>query len=69
MEFNTAVDNYVRNRSKENLARQVDALVAEMTEKEKIHMLFVLISIAKGTSEYCAILKIMKAGWRRYCMN
>ncbi len=39
MNFQTAVENYLNNKSKENLNRQVDALVAEMTEKEKIRML------------------------------
>ena len=39
MNFQTAVESYHSDRTKENLNRQVDALVAEMTEKEKIHML------------------------------
>ena len=39
MNFQTAVESYHSDRTKENLNRQVDALVADMTEKEKIHML------------------------------
>ncbi len=39
MNFQTAVESYHSDTTKENLNRQVDALVAEMTEKEKIHML------------------------------
>lgn len=39
MNFEAAVKNYNNNKTKENLAQQVDALVAEMTLKEKIYML------------------------------
>jgi beta-glucosidase len=39
MNFQTAVESYHSDTTKENLNRQVDALVADMTEKEKIHML------------------------------
>jgi beta-glucosidase len=39
MDFDTAVKNYNLNKTKENLHKQVDALVAEMTAKEKIYML------------------------------
>jgi beta-glucosidase len=39
MDFQTAVENYLNETTKENLGRQVDALMAEMTEKEKIKML------------------------------
>jgi beta-glucosidase len=39
LNFDTAVKNYNSNKTKENLTKQVDALMAEMTEKEKIHML------------------------------
>ena len=39
MNFHIAVQNYLNDKTKGNLARQVDALVAEMTDKEKIRML------------------------------
>ncbi len=39
MDFETAVENYLSDETKANLNRQVDALVAEMTVKEKIYML------------------------------
>ncbi len=39
MNFQTAVEKYQSDKSKENLSKHVDALVAEMTEKEKIKML------------------------------
>jgi beta-glucosidase len=39
MNFETAVTNYNREKTKENLNKQVDLLVAKMTEKEKIRML------------------------------
>ncbi|MFZ2095541.1 MAG: glycoside hydrolase family 3 N-terminal domain-containing protein [Anaerolineales bacterium] len=39
MDFDTAVKNYNLNQTKENLHKQVNALVAEMTEKEEIYML------------------------------
>ena len=39
MDFKTAVNSYTGNKSKENLSKQVDDLVAEMTLKEKIYML------------------------------
>lgn len=39
MDFETAVKNYLSDEAKANLNRQVDALVAEMTVKERIRML------------------------------
>jgi hypothetical protein len=39
MSFEAAVKNYTNNQTKENLNKQVNALVGEMTEKEKIYML------------------------------
>jgi beta-glucosidase len=39
MDFTGAARNYGENKTKENLDRQVDALLAEMTLKEKIYML------------------------------
>jgi beta-glucosidase len=39
MDFDTAVKNYGQNKTKENLDRQADQLLAEMTLKEKIYML------------------------------
>jgi beta-glucosidase len=39
MNFETVVKNYNSSKTKENLKKQVDALVGDMTEKEKIYML------------------------------
>ncbi len=39
MDFQTAVNNYLSDETKENLTHQVDALVAGMTPKEMIRML------------------------------
>jgi beta-glucosidase len=39
MDFGSAVKNYAGDQTKENLTRQTDALLAEMTLKEKIYML------------------------------
>ncbi|MBN1437988.1 MAG: glycoside hydrolase family 3 C-terminal domain-containing protein [Anaerolineales bacterium] len=39
MDFATAVKNYRDKKTKENLRRQVDALLAEMTLREKIYLL------------------------------
>ena len=39
MDFETAVKNYTSNKTRENLDQQVNALVAEMTNKEKIYIL------------------------------
>ncbi len=39
MNFQTAAENYYSDRTRENLNRQVDTLVAEMTTKEKMRML------------------------------